>query len=197
MSEPAGLLTGSDGHRRCWWPGEDADYLAYHDTEWGNEVHDDVLLYEKLCLEGFQSGLSWLTILRKREAFRSAFAKFDPALVAAYDDTDVQRLLDDASIVRHRGKIQAAITNARVVLELADTHGSFDTFAWEFAPQPKPARPSSSAEVPAVTAQSTAFAKALRSAGARFVGPTTAYAFMQSMGMVNDHIVGCDFGQDS
>lgn len=194
MSQADGLITGADGRRRCWWPGEDAEYVAYHDTEWGNEIHDDVLLYEKLCLEGFQSGLSWLTILRKREAFRSAFAGFDPRMVAQFDDGDVSRLLGDAGIVRHRGKIEAAISNARVVLDLASRHGSFEAFVWAFAPTPKPPRPASAAQVPAITEESTALAKALRRNGATFVGPTTAYAFMQAMGMVNDHISGCEFG---
>lgn len=191
---PDGLVVGSDGHTRCWWPGEDPDYLAYHDKEWGKPVHDDVRLYEKLCLEGFQSGLSWLTILRKRAAFRRAFAGFDPEAVAAFDDRDVARLVADASIVRHRGKITAAITNAAVVLDLARTHGSFDAFVWGFAPHPRPPRPATLDDVPPVTAESTALAAALKSAGARFVGPTTAYAFMQAMGMVNDHLCGCDFG---
>ncbi|MGI9016022.1 MAG: DNA-3-methyladenine glycosylase I [Euzebya sp.] len=189
-----GLVTGDDGHRRCWWPGIDPLYLAYHDTEWGRPVHDDVRLYEKLCLEGFQSGLSWLTILRKRDNFRRAFAGFDPAIVAGFGSTDVERLLQDEGIIRHRGKIQASITNAQVVLDLAREHGSLDAFVWQFAPDPAPPRPAAMDQVPATTAESTALARALKAAGARFVGPTTAYAFMQSMGMVNDHVRGCEFG---
>ena len=190
-----GLLTGADGRVRCWWPGEDQQYLAYHDTEWGQPVHDDVRLYEKMCLEGFQSGLSWLTILRKRENFRAAFAGFDPDRVAAFGDTDVERLLGDAGIVRHRGKIEAAINNAGVVMDLQQQHGSFEAFVWQFAPGDLPPRPTSLADVQATTPESTALAEALRAEGVRFVGPTTAYAFMQSMGMVDDHVVGCEFGR--
>lgn len=185
-----GLVVGDDGLPRCWWPGQDPGYVAYHDEEWGRPVHDDVRLFEKLCLEGFQSGLSWLTILRKREAFRSAFAGFDPQVVAGFGDADVQRLLGDAGIVRHRGKIEAAIANAAVVLALQEAHGSFDAFVWSFAPPPSP-RPTAVADVPASTAESTALARALKARGARFVGPTTAYAFMQSMGLVDDHVAGC------
>ncbi len=186
-----GLVQGPDGLNRCWWAGTDQTYVAYHDEEWSRPVHDDIRLYEKLCLEGFQSGLSWLTILRKRPAFRTAFAGFDPACVARFDDADVSRLLNDSGIVRHRGKIEATITNARVVLEIADTHGSLDSFVWHFVPESPAPRPACIAEVPATTPESTALAKALKSAGARFVGPTTAYAFMQSMGLVDDHILGC------
>ena len=189
-----GLVVGDDGVARCWWAGDDVQYVAYHDDEWGRPVHDDVRLYEKLCLEGFQSGLSWLTILRKREAFRTAFAGFDPSVVAGFGEDDVARLLDDAAIVRHRGKIEAAIANARVVLDLAAAHGSLDAFVWSFAPDPPPPRPRRIADVPATTPESTALAKALKAAGARFVGPTTAYAFMQSMGLVDDHLVGCVAG---
>ncbi|CAN5236198.1 DNA-3-methyladenine glycosylase I [soil metagenome] len=186
-----GLITGADGRTRCWWPGADPTYVAYHDEEWGQPVHDDVRLYEKLCLEGFQSGLSWLTILRKRDNFRAAFASFDPQAVAGFGADDVQRLLSDAGIVRHRGKIEAAIANATVVLDLADAHGSLDAFVWRFAPDPLPPRPTSMADVPATTPASTALSKELKRHGCRFVGPTTAYAFMQSMGMVDDHLDGC------
>ncbi len=189
-----GLVTAADGTTRCWWPGEDEAYIRYHDTEWGRPVHDDRRLYEKLCLEGFQSGLSWLTILRKRERFRAVFAGFDPQVVAGFGEADVQRLLTDAGIIRHRGKIEAAITNARVVLDIADAHGSLDVFVWQFAPDGDRPRPRTPAEVPATTEESTALATALRRAGARFVGPTTAYAFMQSMGLVDDHIAGCQTG---
>ena len=186
-----GLVRGSDGRRRCWWPGEDPGYLAYHDTEWGVPVHDEHRLFEKLCLEGFQSGLSWLTILRKRPAFREAFAGFDPEQVATYGDGDVRRLLDDARIVRHRGKIEATITNARVVAGLHDGGQTLDALVWSYAPTPTPPRPRTMAEVPATTPESTALARDLRQRGMRFVGPTTAYAFMQSMGLVDDHLAGC------
>ena len=190
-----GIIEGADGRRRCWWPGEHADYVAYHDTEWGRVVHDERRLLEKLCLEGFQSGLSWLTILRKRERFREVFAGFDAATVDAFGPADVERLLRDPGIIRHRGKIEATIANARAALRLAETHdGGLDAFVWSFAPDPPPPRPSSRAETPATTPESTAMAKALKREGFRFVGPTTAYAFMQSMGMVNDHVEGCDFG---
>jgi DNA-3-methyladenine glycosylase I len=185
-----GLVMGADGRLRCWWPGDDPAYLAYHDEEWGWPVHDDVRLFEKLCLEGFQSGLSWLTILRKRDNFRAAFAGFDPATVAGFGRADIERLLGDAGIIRHRGKIEAAITNAAVVLDLQREHGSFAAFVWGFAPPPRP-RPTSLAEVPAITPESTALARALKARGARFVGPTTAYAFMQAMGLVDDHLAGC------
>ncbi|WP_370325196.1 DNA-3-methyladenine glycosylase I [Euzebya sp.] len=191
MAVADGLVVGDDGLARCWWPGGDPGYIAYHDTEWGRPVHDDVRLYEKLCLEGFQSGLSWLTILRKREAFRSAFAGFDPTVVAGFGDADVDRLLGDAGIIRHRGKITAAIANAGVVLDLAEAHGSFASFVWGFAPDGPRSRPATPADVPATTPESTALARALKRAGARFVGPTTAYAFMQAMGRVDDHLVGC------
>jgi DNA-3-methyladenine glycosylase I len=186
-----GLLVGDDGVVRCWWPGRDPLYLAYHDQEWGRPVRADVRLYEKLCLEGFQSGLSWLTILRKRERFRAVFAGFDPEVVAGYGEDDVRRLLGDPGIVRHRGKVEATIANARVVLDLAAEHGSFAAFVWAFAPDPTPPRPSRPSEVPATTPGSVALARALRRRGARFVGPTTAYAFMQSMGLVDDHLAGC------
>lgn len=185
-----GLLTGADGVTRCWWPGEDPLYVAYHDGEWGRPVHDDRLLYEKLCLEGFQSGLSWLTVLRKRPRFREVFAGFDPAVVAHFGEADVQRLLGDAGIIRHRGKIEAAIANARAVLDIAARHGSLDAFAWGFAPEGH-RRPATPADVPATTPESAALAKALKAVGARFVGPTTAYAFMQAMGLVDDHLEGC------
>jgi len=177
---------------RCPWAGGDPAYVAYHDEEWGRPVTDDRRLYEKLCLEGFQSGLSWLTILRKREAFRRAFAGFDPVRVAAFDDADIARLLGDAGIVRHRGKITAAIANARALLRLVEQHGSFARFVWRFAPDPEPPPPRTLADLPASTPESTALARELRGAGFRFVGPTTAYAFMQAMGLVNDHLVDCE-----
>lgn len=185
-----GVVVGADGVARCWWAAEPEVYRAYHDTEWGRPVHDDRLLYEKLCLEGFQAGLSWLVILRKRSAFRAAFADFEPEAVAGFDDRDVERLLEDPGIVRHRGKIEAAIHNARVVLELAADHGSFDAFVWSFAPAESPA-PTSRHDIPVTTPEAHALAKALKARGARFFGPTTAYAFMQALGLVDDHLVGC------
>lgn len=179
---------------RCWWAGDDPQYRAYHDDEWGRPVADDVRLYEKLCLEGFQSGLSWLTILRKREAFRRVFAGFDPERVARFGDRDVARLLEDAAIVRHRGKIEAAIHNASRVLEVRRERGSLAAWIWGFEPPPeeRPTRVTRSvlAENP-TTAASKRLAKALKARGFRFVGPTTAYAFMQAMGLVNDHVERC------
>src|SRR5918994_4024271 len=183
------LVIGDDGRARCSWGASTPDYVAYHDDEWGRPVHDARALYEKLCLEAFQSGLSWLTILRKREAFRAAFAGFDPAAVAAFGPSDVQRLLADRGIVRNRAKVEAAIANARATLELPD---GLSTLLWSFAPPPgsRP-RPRSFAEVPATTPESTAMAKDLRRRGFRFVGPTTAYALMQACGLVDDHLVAC------
>ena len=178
-------VTGADGLSRCPWGISTPDYVAYHDDEWGRPVHDDQGVYERLCLEAFQSGLSWLTILRKREGFRAAFAGFDPRKVAGFGPGDVERLLADAAIVRNRAKIEAAIANARAALDIDLT-----AFIWSFAPEPRP-RPRSRAEVPAVTAESTAMAKALKKRGFRFVGPTTAYAMMQACGLVDDHFEGC------
>jgi DNA-3-methyladenine glycosylase I len=176
---------------RCpWGAGTSADYVAYHDDEWGRPVHGDAALFERLSLEAFQSGLSWLTILRKREAFRAAFAGFDPAAVAAFDAADETRLLAGAGIVRNRAKVAATIANARAVLDL---DRPLSELLWSFAPtSPRPA-PVSVTEVPAVTPESTAMAKALRAKGFRFVGPTTAYALMQATGMVDDHLAGCAF----
>jgi len=174
------------GDVRCPW-GEDPAMIAYHDTEWGRELRGDRELFERMSLEAFQSGLSWLIILRKRERFREVFAGFDPEMVAAFGDADVARLLDDAGIVRNRQKIEATISNARTLLAL---DGSFSDLLWSFAPPPKPA-PKSYAEVPATTPDSVAMAKSLKQEGFRFFGPTTAYALMQATGMVNDHIEGC------
>jgi DNA-3-methyladenine glycosylase I len=181
-----GLLSGPDGEPRCWWGVSAPEYVAYHDEEWGRPVRDDRALYEKLCLEAFQSGLSWLTILRKREGFRAAFAGFEPAAVAEFGDDDVARLMADTAIVRNRAKIDAAIANARAVLEL----DSLADLLWSFAPSDQPA-PRSSADISATTPESTAMAKELKRRGFRFVGPTTAYALMQACGLVNDHIEGC------
>jgi DNA-3-methyladenine glycosylase I len=177
---------GEDGIRRCWWGASAPDYIVYHDTEWGFPVDDDHLLFEKLCLEGFQSGLSWLTILRKRPAFREVFAGFDYEVVAGYDERDVERLLGDARIIRHRGKIESTLNNARRAVDLADESGSLGAFFWRYEP------PSAAVELVAVTEESKAMARDLKRRGFTYVGPTTAYAFMQAMGIVNDHVEECD-----
>jgi DNA-3-methyladenine glycosylase I len=177
-----GLVDG-----RCWWAVASEEYVRYHDFEWGRPVRDDRALFEKLCLEAFQSGLSWITILRKREAFREAFAHFAVERVARFGDDDVERLMADARIVRNRAKILAAIANARAVLAL---DVSLSDLLWSFAPEGR-RRPRSPAEVAAVTPESTAMAKELKRRGFRFVGPTTAYALMQACGLVDDHIEGC------
>ena len=187
----AATRTGADGLLRCWWPGDDAGYLTYHDREWGRPVTDDRRLFEKLCLEGFQSGLSWLTILRKRDNFRAAFCGFDIASVAAFGPADTERLLGDAGIVRHRGKIGAAINNARRASEIVEEFGSLAAYYWSWEPQTVKDPPTGKEELPASTPQSVALAKDLKQRGFRFVGPTTVYAFMQAMGLVNDHIAGC------
>ncbi len=173
---------------RCGWAGSDPLYCAYHDEEWGRPLHGDDALFGLLTLEGFQAGLAWITILRKREAFRAAFEGLGIATVAGFGEADVERLLGDAGIVRHRGKIEAAIANARAALELPD---GLDALVWSFAPPPRP-RPHSLTEVPAKTPESEALSKELRSRGFRFVGPTIVYAFMQSAGLVDDHLAGCD-----
>jgi DNA-3-methyladenine glycosylase I len=184
------LVTGDDDRDRCSWGAAPPEYRAYHDDEWGRPVTDDVRIYEKLCLEGFQSGLSWLTILRKREGFRAAFARFDPERVAAFGPADVERLLGDAGIVRHRGKIEATIANARALLDLWGAGLTLGGLLWSHEPQPSPAAARLS-DLPATTAEATALSKALRGHGFRFVGPTTAYSAMQSLGVVNDHLAGC------
>lgn len=189
-----GLAEGPDGRLRCAWCIGGEDYLAYHDTEWGFPVHDDRTLFEKICLEGFQAGLSWLTILRKRDSFRAAFDGFDHEIVAGYGQHDIERLLGNAGIVRHRGKIEATINNARAMRELVTTEGSLDAFVWRFRPsdadRPDPVTWEAVSSM-TVTAESTALSKELKRRGWRFVGPTTAYAFMQAMGLVNDHVEGC------
>ena len=185
-----GTVTGADGLARCPWGLSSPEYVAYHDDEWGRTVHGEVALFERVSLEAFQSGLSWITILRKREAFRAAFAGFDPATVAEFGDADVARLLADAGIVRNRLKVAATIANAQAVVAL---DGGLDQLLWSFAPDPRRPAPRRTGEVPAVTAESTAMAKALKRNGFRFVGPTTAYALMQATGMVNDHLAGCAF----
>ena len=196
MTLAEGLVRNEDGVARCWWGGgNDAAYRAYHDDEWGMPVTDDVRLFEKLSLEGFQAGLSWLTILRKREAFRRAFAGFDFRRVARFDAPAVERLLADASIVRHRGKIESTINNARRALELVDSEGSLAAFVWRFEPEPA-ARPRALTHDALLalneTDASRALAKELKRRGWTFVGPTTVYAFMQAMGLVDDHLEGCD-----
>jgi DNA-3-methyladenine glycosylase I len=185
-----GLVAGPDGRLRCSWGASTPDYVAYHDEEWGKPVRDDRGMYERLCLEAFQSGLSWLTILRKRDGFRAAFADFEPQRVAAFGDEDVARLMADAAIVRNRLKIEAAIANAKVVAAMEREGESLAELLWSFSPGERPA-PRSLAEVPAVTPESTAMAKELKRRGFRFVGPTTAYALMQACGLVNDHLDGC------
>jgi len=185
-----GILVGEDGVARCWWAGSAPEYLAYHDREWGFPVLDDVRLFEKLSLEGFQSGLAWITILRKREAFRRAFAGFDFRAVASFDQSDVARLLEDASIVRHRGKIEAVINNAGRAVELVAECGSLAGFLWGYEPEPRAGGLRREA-IEAHTVESRALARELKRRGWRFVGPTTVYAFMQAMGLVNDHLEGC------
>ena len=182
------LVIGADALARCPWGAGSAEYMAYHDGEWGHPVRGDDALYERLTLEAFQSGLSWLTILRKRESFRRAFDHFAIDRVADYTEADVTRLLGDAGIVRNRMKIEAAIHNARAAAALP---GGLAELLWSYAPSPRPARPESSADVPAITPGSTAMAKDLKKRGFRFVGPTTAYALMQATGMVDDHLTGC------
>jgi DNA-3-methyladenine glycosylase I len=184
------LVRGDDGVRRCFWGASTPDYVAYHDDEWGRPVVDDVRLFEKISLEGFQSGLSWLTILRKRERFRAAFAGFDPARVARYSERDIQRLLGDPGIVRHRGKIEATIANARATLAVQEARGSLASLLWSYEVRRR-AAPRAIADIPSSSPESIALSKELKSFGFRFVGPTTAYAAMQAMGVVNDHLVGC------
>lgn len=183
------LIAGPDALDRCAWVGDDAEYRRYHDEEWGTPLRGDRALFEKMALEGFQAGLSWITILRKRPRFREVFAGFEPEVVAEFDEGDVERLMADAGIIRNRAKIEATIGNARLVQDMAD--GELDALMWSFAPPPSGIRPRSMADVAAVTAESTAMSKELRRRGFRFVGPTTMYALMQSAGMVDDHMEGC------
>ncbi len=185
------LVLGDDGNHRCGWGVSTPDYITYHDTEWGRPTTDERTLFEKLCLEGFQSGLSWLTILRKRDNFRAAFADFDHEAVASFDEADVERLLGDAGIIRHRGKINATINNAQALLELHTTGRTLAGVIWSHEPDPERPAPASFVDVPATSPESTALSKELKKLGFRFVGPTTAYAGMQAMGIVNDHLDGC------
>lgn len=184
-----GPIEGSDGRLRCPWAGTTEEYMAYHDSEWGKPVHDEHGLYERVMLEAFQSGLSWLTILRKRDGIRDAFCHFDPEKVAQFTGEDIERLMVDTRIIRNRQKINAAVTNARATIALRE-HGGLEPFIWSFAPE-SVSTPRSVHEVPAITPESTALAKALKKAGFVFVGPTTAYAAMQAIGIVNDHLSAC------
>ncbi|MAE51435.1 MAG: DNA-3-methyladenine glycosylase I [Micavibrio sp.] len=187
------LITGKDGKRRCWWCGDDDVYVRYHDKEWGRPVHDDVRLFEKICLEGFQAGLSWITILRKRENFRSAFDGFDFWKVAQFDECDVARLMNDTGIIRHKGKIEATINNATRAMEMTEEFGALHVYFWRYEPK-RHSRPESRKDVVAYNDVAQAMSKDLKRRGWKFVGPTTCYSFMQAMGMVNDHIDGCEFG---
>jgi DNA-3-methyladenine glycosylase I len=189
-----GLIAGPDGQKRCFWHGNLPDYLHYHDHEWGRPVADDTRLFEKICLEGFQSGLSWLTILRKRDNFREAFDGFDFERVANFSEADVERIVGNAGIIRHRGKIVSTINNAQRARELADEAGSLAAFFWGFEPGPDE-RPATvdlaHLRANPTTAVSVRLSKELKKRGWSFVGPTTVYAFMQAMGLVNDHLEGC------
>ena len=189
-----GLITGDDGQTRCWWHGGAEDYQTYHDFEWGWPVDEDRTLFEKICLEGFQAGLSWITILRKRENFRTGFANFEFEKVARFTEKDVERLLQDAGIVRHRGKIESTINNAQRACDLVDEWGSLAAYFWSHEPPPSCRPPVISKAAMAKlgkTPESTALSKDLKKRGWSFVGPTTVYAFMQAMGLVNDHLEGC------
>ncbi len=188
------LRTADDGITRCWWSVDDEDYQHYHDHEWGQASANDFQLFEKICLEGFQSGLSWLTILRKRENFRAAFAAFDFNQVARFDEDNVAQLLQNAGIVRHRGKIEATINNAQRALELVDEFGSLAAYIWQWEPQTREVhigKGEYTHPIPSITATSQGLSKDLKKRGWKFFGPTTAYAFMQAMGLVNDHMPGC------
>jgi DNA-3-methyladenine glycosylase I len=184
---PAGLVRGADGRARCSWGGSTPDYQPYHDLEWGQPVQGDDALFERMSLEAFQSGLSWITILRKRPAFRAAFAGFSIEAVAAFTEADAARLMADAGIVRNRMKVDATLHNARVAAELP---AGLAKLLWSYAPEPRP-RPATPEQVPASTPESKAMAKDLKKRGFKFVGPTTAYALMQATGMVDDHLAGC------
>ncbi len=188
-----GLVTGSDGVKRCVWGDGTEDYRAYHDLEWGRSVHGDVALFERITLEAFQSGLSWLTILRKREAFRAAFARFDPDAVASFGAKDVKRLMTDAGIVRNQRKIDATITNAQALVDLREERGdgALDALIWSFAPPRRKKRVRALSEIRPQTPESLALSKELKQQGFVFVGPTTMYAAMQACGLVDDHVNGC------
>lgn len=184
------LLSGDDGVIRCWWCGDDPDYVSYHDHEWGRPTRDEREVFELLNLEGFQAGLAWITVLRKRPAFREAFDGFDIETVAAYGEPQIERLLGNAGIIRHRGKIEATVGNAQATLALHDAGTSLSELVWSFAPDPRSGR-IGGAEIPNDTPESNALSKELKRRGFSFVGPTTVYAFMQSGGLVDDHVNGC------
>ncbi len=193
-SEKKYLHTAADGITRCWWGSDHEDYSRYHDEEWGRPANNDYQLFEKICLEGFQSGLSWLTILRKRENFRQAFLNFDFNKISKFDESNVEQLLQNAGIVRHRGKIEATINNASRAIELVDEFGSLATYIWQWEPkihEPHVGKGDYNHVIPSITQTSLALSKDLKKRGWKFFGPTTAYAFMQAMGLVNDHIDGC------
>ena len=188
------LRPAEKGAHRCWWPGDDAQYIEYHDTEWGRPVVDDTRLYEKLCLEGFQSGLAWITVLRKRENFRSAFQQFDLDTVARFTSKNIEQLMGNAGIIRHRGKIEATINNAARALELLEETGSISKYIWQYAPDLPYGRDGVSDHpmgFVSTSPSSIALSKDLKKRGWKFVGPTTIYSFMQSMGLINDHVEGC------
>jgi DNA-3-methyladenine glycosylase I len=191
MASDADLVIGADGRNRCWWCGDDADYVRYHDEDWGTPMHGDQALFELLCLEGFQAGLSWITILRKRPHFQAAFEGFDPKVVAAYGSDDVDRLMRDAGIVRNLAKIEATIGNARALLELHDGGQTLDQIVWQMGKHPERERPAKIGDVPPQTPEAIALSKELKRLGFKFVGPTIVYAFLQSAGVVDDHLVGC------
>ena len=194
MTTSANTIKAADGIRRCWWCGSDPLYVQYHDDEWGKPVDEDKRLFEKVCLEGFQSGLSWLTILKKREAFRKSFGGFDFHQIARYRSNKVDNLVVNADIIRHRGKIEATINNAQRAIDLVEEWGTLAAFFWQFEPKKSPVLRRRD-QVVATTEESVAMSKALKKRGWSFVGPTTCYAFMQSMGMVNDHLRSCDHWQ--
>ncbi|EMI24487.1 DNA-3-methyladenine glycosylase I [Rhodopirellula europaea] len=187
---PQDLLTDEEGNARCGWCGTDADYVRYHDLEWGVPVRDDLGLFEKICLEGFQCGLSWITILKRREAFRECFVDFDPRRLAKFTPSDVERLMTDSRIIRNRAKIEATIQNARTMTVMLDRDESLADLLWQFAPKKRRLYRRLD-QVPAITDESTKMSRVLKKAGWKFVGPTTCYALMQSAGMVNDHLDGC------
>lgn len=191
-SQPHNLTTDAYGKTRCSWCVADPVYIAYHDNEWGKTVTDDRQLFEKICLEGFQCGLSWLTILKRRERFREAFADFDFETLAKWSSTEIDRLVQNEAIIRHRGKIEATIHNASMAIEMRTAEGSLAEFFWQFKPFDPPI-PETFVEVPSMTPDSKRMSEELKARGWKFVGPTTCYAFMQAMGMVNDHLQGCDW----
>lgn len=194
MTDNNGLIVGKDGKTRCFWAGSNDDYIAYHDHEWGNPVHDDIRLFEKICLEGFQAGLSWYTILKKRNNFRKAFDDFNFHQIATYDENKVAALLQNSGIVRHRGKINAVINNAKCALKIIEEKGTLNDYFWSFKPQKSELHTKydwQTLKANPISEASKHLSKDLKKRGFAFVGPTTVYAFMQAMGMINDHIEGC------